>query len=46
MNDFINKLDDIYSDLVKQYELNDSLGFSLGLIDELQNSIEDLTPNN
>ena len=44
--DYINKLDDIYSDLINQFKDNDDRMDVLELIDELQNRIEDLTPNN
>lgn len=44
MNNFRDKLDSIYSDLVKQHELNGELNIALDLIDDLQNSIEELTP--
>tara|TARA_B110000908_G_C10152048_1_gene401801 strand:+ start:631 stop:771 length:141 start_codon:yes stop_codon:yes gene_type:complete len=43
MENFRDKLDSIYSDLVKQHELNEELDIALDLIDELQNAIEDLT---
>ena len=44
--DYINKLDDIYSELINQFKDNNDLHNALELIDELQNRIEDLTPNN
>ena len=44
--DYINKLDEIYSDLINQFKDNDDRMDVLELIDELQNRIEDLTPKN
>ena len=41
---FREKLDNIYSDLVKQHVLNDHMDIVLDLIDDLQNEIESLTP--
>jgi len=43
---YTDKLDDIYSELINQFEDNDDRMNVLELIDELQNRIEDLTPNN
>ena len=37
-----NKLDDIYSSLLKDFEDNDDRQNVLDLIDELQNQIDDL----
>ncbi len=44
--DYRNKLDDIYSELINQFDDNDDRMNVLELIDELQNRIEDLIPNN
>jgi len=44
--DYRNKLDDIYSELINQFDDNDDIMNVLKLIDELQNRIEYLTPNN
>jgi len=44
--DYRDKLDDIYSELIDQFEDNDDRMNVLELIDELQNRIEDLIPNN
>ena len=41
-----DKLDDIYSELINQFKNNNDRINTLELIDELQNRIEDLTPNN
>ena len=41
---FRDKLDNIYSDIVKQHVLNDDMDIVLDLIDDLQNEIESLTP--
>ena len=41
---FRDKLDYIYSDIMKRYELNESLSHALDLVDDLQNAIDDLTP--
>jgi len=41
-----NELDNIYSELVNQFKDNNERNNVLGLIDELQNEIENLTPNN
>ena len=39
-----DKLDDVYSELINQFEDNDDRMNVLELIDELQNRIEDLKP--
>tara|TARA_R110002072_G_scaffold255332_1_gene414089 strand:+ start:509 stop:646 length:138 start_codon:yes stop_codon:yes gene_type:complete len=44
--DYRDKLDNIYSKLISQFEDNANRMDVLDLIDELQNRIEDLTPNN
>jgi len=44
--DYRDKLDDIYSELIHQFDDNDNRMNVLELIDELQNRIEYLTPNN
>jgi len=44
--DYRDKLDDIYSELINQFKNNNDRINTLELIDELQNRIEDLTPNN
>jgi len=44
--DYRDKLDDIYSELINQFEDDKDRMDVLDLIDELQNRIEDLTPNN
>ena len=41
-----NKLDNIYSELINQFKDNENRMTVFELIDELQNRIEDLTPNN
>ena len=44
--DYRDKLDDIYSKLINQFKNNDDRINTLELIDELQNRIENLIPNN
>jgi len=44
--DYRDKLDDIYSELINQFKNNDDRINTLELIDELQNRIENLIPNN
>jgi len=41
-----NELDNVYSELVNQFKDNNERMNVLELIDELQNKIENLTPNN
>ena len=41
-----NELDNIYSELINKFKDNNEIVDVLDLIDELQNKIEDLTPNN
>ena len=43
--DYRDKLDDIYSELINEFKDNDDRMNVLELIDELQNRIDDLTPN-
>ncbi|MDA7825068.1 hypothetical protein N8986_02305 [Flavobacteriaceae bacterium] len=43
---YINELDNIYSELINQFKDNNERNDVLELIDEIQNRIEDLTPNN